>query len=96
MYYLAVLSDSFEYLCYGSPTIRDSFILSVGIDFSRQILTSTDVRRQILTSKVDTHTVRVNIISTLHLFSSSLAEISPYSAGTVFKRQNLTSVDVRF
>ena len=36
------------------------FSYSVGIDFSRQNLTSA-ARRQILTTNVDTHTVRVNL-----------------------------------
>ena len=39
------LSDSFEYLYYGSTAIRNIFyIYSAGIDISRQNLTSTDVR----------------------------------------------------
>ena len=52
-------SESFVYLCFGSTAIRNSFTLnSAWIDFSRQ---STDVYRlQILTTKVDPHTVRVN------------------------------------
>ena len=39
-------SYSFEYLCYGSTAIRFFFpcSYSAGIDFSRQNLTSTDVR----------------------------------------------------
>ena len=38
-------SDSFEYLCYGSTANRNIFYFySAGIDFSRQNLTSTDVR----------------------------------------------------
>ena len=38
------LSDLFEYLCYGSTAIRNTFhSYSTGIDFSRQNLTSTDV-----------------------------------------------------
>ena len=37
-------SDSFEYLCYGSTAIINGNSYSVGIDFSRQSLTSTDVR----------------------------------------------------
>ena len=53
------LSDSFEYLCYGSTAIINSFTLySVGIDFIRQNLTSsTDVK--ILTTKVYPHAVGV-------------------------------------
>ena len=39
------LSDSFEYLCYGSTAIINRFTFySVGIDFSRQNPTSTDVK----------------------------------------------------
>ena len=35
------LSDSFEYLCYGSAIIRNIvYSYSAGIDFSRQNLTS--------------------------------------------------------
>ena len=50
MSYLDV-SDSFEYLCYGSTAIINSFTLySAGIDFSRQILTT----------KVYPRAVRVN------------------------------------
>ena len=41
---LLALSDSFEYLCYGSTAIINSFTLySAGIDFFLN-LTSTDVR----------------------------------------------------
>ena len=45
LFYLA-LSDSFEYLCDGSTTIINIYVYSysAGIDFSRQNLTSTDVR----------------------------------------------------
>ena len=39
------LSDSFEYLWYGSTAILNIlYFYSVGIDFGRQNLTSTDVR----------------------------------------------------
>ena len=38
------LSDLFEYLCYGSTAIRNMFTLTARMDFSRQNLTSTDVR----------------------------------------------------
>ena len=42
---LLALSDSFEYLCYGSTAIKNIFYsYSAGIDFCRQNLTSTDVR----------------------------------------------------
>ena len=45
------LSDSFEYLCYGSTTI---------INISTLIVQESDVyKRQILTTKVDPRTVRV-------------------------------------
>ena len=40
------LSDSFEYLCYGSTAITNIFTF----DFSRQDLTSTDVRSRQLKS----------------------------------------------
>ena len=44
MSYLAI-SDSINYLCYGSTAIMNNFTLyDAGIDFSRQNLTSTDVR----------------------------------------------------
>ena len=44
---LLAVSDSFEYLCYGSTTITNIFYsYSVGIDFSRQNLTSTGGRKQ--------------------------------------------------
>ena len=44
MSYLA-LSGSFEYLCYWFPAFRNMFdSYSAGVDFSRQNLTSTDVR----------------------------------------------------
>ena len=39
---LLALSESFEYLCYGSPTIIIIFTLT-GIDVSRQNLMSIDV-----------------------------------------------------
>ena len=55
MSYLA-LSDSFEYLCYGSTAIRNIHDLTV----RRSIL---DVRRQIPTTIVDPRAVRVNMIS---------------------------------
>ena len=39
------LSDSFEYLCYGSTAIRNIlYSYSAGIDCSLQNLTATDVR----------------------------------------------------
>ena len=40
----SALPDSFEYLCHASTTIRNILLYSVGIDFSRQNLTFTDVR----------------------------------------------------
>ena len=53
------LSDSFEYLCYGSTAIRIFFYsYSAKIDFSRQNLTSTDVK--FCLSEVDPRTIRVN------------------------------------
>ena len=46
----SALSDSFEYLCYGSAAIRNIFYShSAGMDFSRQNLST----------KVDPRTVRV-------------------------------------
>ena len=42
------LSNSFEYLCYGSMAIKIMYSYSAGIDFSRQ-------------TKVDPRTVRVNL-----------------------------------
>ena len=49
------LSDSFEYLCYGSTAIRNIFTLTVrrsslDIDFRRENLKSTDVRLRRLKS----------------------------------------------
>ena len=35
---------SLKYLCYGSTAIMNIYSYSAGIDFSRQNLTSTDVR----------------------------------------------------
>ena len=47
----SALSDSFEYLCYGSTAIRNiSTLYSAGVDF----------RRQHLTTKVYPRAVRVN------------------------------------
>ena len=43
------LTDSFEYICYGSTTIRNMFTLTV----------RGSTRRQILTSKVYSQTVMV-------------------------------------
>ena len=52
MSYLA-LPASFEYLCYGSTTIRNiCYSSSVGMDFDIYI-------RQILTSKVDPRAERI-------------------------------------
>ena len=53
------LSGSFEYLCYGSTSIRIFF--SLGIIFIQQNLTSTDdvYRRTILTHKDNPRTVGV-------------------------------------
>ena len=49
---LLAFSNSFEYLCYGSTAITNIFYsYSVGIDFSRQNLTST----------VDPGAVKVNV-----------------------------------
>ena len=45
------LSNLFEYVCYGSTTIKNIFTSTVQIDFSRQNLTST----------VGPRTVRVNM-----------------------------------
>ena len=52
------LSDSFEYLCYGSTAIINiSYSYSAGIDFKS---TESDFyRRQILRTKVDPRTARV-------------------------------------
>ena len=54
---LLALSASFEYLCYGSTTIINSFTFTVP-----RSLESDVCRRQILTSKVDARAVRVNIV----------------------------------
>ena len=50
------LSDSFEYLCYGSTDIRNIFTLySAEID----LVSESDVyRRQIMMTKVDLRTVK--------------------------------------
>ena len=51
------ISDSFEYLCYGSKAIRNIFTLTVQ---DRHWSTECDVyRRQILSTKVDPRVVRV-------------------------------------
>ena len=51
------LSDSFEYLCYGSTAIRNIFTATVGGGGSTS---EFDVyRRQILTSKVDPRIIKV-------------------------------------
>ena len=53
------LSDSFDYLCYGSMSIRNIFTLSV---WGGLYTSESDVcRRQILMAKVDPRPVRVNI-----------------------------------
>ena len=73
------LSDSFEYLCYGSTTIRNIFILTArgstldvrilrlqtsDSDDKRRLKSESDVyRRQILTTKVDPRAVRVNVLT---------------------------------
>ena len=51
----SALSDSFEYLCYGSTAIRNIFSLSV----RGSTLESEVCRRQILTTKVDPRAVSV-------------------------------------
>ena len=59
----SALSDSFEYLCYGSTAIINSFTLTVrGSIFTLTVRGSTlDVYgRQIMTSKVEPRTARVN------------------------------------
>ena len=48
------LSDSFEYLCHESTTIRKIFTLTVRGS-------TLDYRRQILTTKVDPRAVRVKL-----------------------------------
>ena len=48
----SALSDSFEYLCYGSAAIRNIF--------TRTVRGSDVYRRQILTTKVGPRAVRVN------------------------------------
>ena len=54
------LSDSFEYLCYGSTAIINIFILTAR---------ESDVhRRQILTSKVDPRAVRAKQTLDITLF----------------------------
>ena len=51
------LSDSFEYLCYGSAVIRNIFILTVrGLTL---VVTICVYRRQILTTKVYPRAVRI-------------------------------------
>ena len=53
------LSDSFEYLCYGSTASINIFTLSVrGSTWTSE---SDVCRRQILTCKVDPCAVRVNV-----------------------------------
>ena len=62
------LFASFEYVCYGPTTIINSFILTVlGSTLYFRITSESDVyRRQILTSKVDPRTVRVNLTGLLY------------------------------
>ena len=48
------LSDSFEYICYGSTTIRNNCTLTVG----GSTVESDVYRSQILTTKVDPRSVR--------------------------------------
>ena len=59
--YLKCCVPFFSYAISSSVkcTVRDYIPYSAGIDFSRQNLTSVDVR--ILTTKVDLRTVRINI-----------------------------------
>ena len=59
------LCDSFEYLCYGSNAIINIFTLT-----ARGLTLESDVyRRQILTTKVDPRTVKVNPLSTIVVLS---------------------------
>ena len=77
------LSDSFEYLCYGSTAIGNISNLTVGggggIDFSH--------RRQMLMTKVDPRAVRVNFIISEHFQDG---ERLWTSESDVFSRQTRT------
>ena len=71
------LSDSFEYLCYGSTAIGIFLLLQCGDQLQ---LSESDVyRRQILTTKVNSRTVRVkalNYIIHLSLASANMATLN--------------------
>ena len=81
------LSDSFEYLCYGSTTIRNIFILTVW----------GSTYRQILMTKVYPRAVRVNG----HIFVSCSVQgqdvllflpVSEALPAVMTDRRNLTSI----
>ena len=82
------LSDAFEYLCYGSTAIRNIFTLySAGIDFTRQNLTSTDVRFRRLKSipallELNRHSV--NAIDNLNKF----IVIAVFGASSIFTNKH--------
>ena len=60
------LSDSFEYLCYGSTTIENICILTLwGSTLDVRILRL--YRRQILTIKADPRAVRVEMINIIRI-----------------------------
>ena len=91
---MSALSDSFEYLCYGSTTIRN-------ILYSYNAGSALVYRRQILSTKVNPRDVGVkpNYISACEVIVV-LQYIGVYfysfSTEINFSRQNLTSIDVSF
>ena len=64
------LSDSFEYLCYGFPAIRNILILTVR--GSTLVLESDVYRRQILTTKVYPRAVRGKSIYSFNIFGFNI------------------------